>query len=543
MNQHVFIGGAEGMAVNGVNLDALIPREDFATDTDRPTGTLDATIGIHHLANSTFFVGGLRKPDFQRETANWTPQKILDLITAFLDGDLIPAIILWRSGNFSFVIDGAHRLSALLAWIYDDYGDRRRSLQFFGNQIPDEQTKLADQTRKLVEGKVGTFAMYEDALKNMFGAPEHLRKRLANLANNSFVAQWVPAVDADAAQKSFFKINQASTPIDPTEKRILKARQSALAIASRAISHGGTGHRYWSAFPHTQRQKIEALGKEIHDALYMPPLGSAPIKTSDVPVAGRGYSSLPFIFDLINVVTGSKIKDSTTSEDVKDHLNKDEDGTQTISFLQAVKKKVARITTTEPGSLGLHPLVYFYTRGGKFQPISFLAIVPVIDRLIDQGNLDRFIDVREKFENFLMNHKEAFTLIVKRQGSGARSQPAIENFIEKAIQEFWKGKNEKEVLDELAKDRRFSLLVTPQPVREGDNSSRDFSSSVKTAAFVSELTRNGAKCGICGTLVHRNSMHTDHKIEKSKGGSAHQRNAQITHPYCDSTYKRNREFR
>jgi hypothetical protein len=103
------------MALAGVNLDALIPGEDFATDSGVPLGTPDHTIGIHHLAFNAFFVGSLRKPDFQRETSNWTPQKIVDLIAAYLDGDLIPAIILWRSGQYSFLIDGAHRLSAMLA--------------------------------------------------------------------------------------------------------------------------------------------------------------------------------------------------------------------------------------------------------------------------------------------------------------------------------------------------------------------------------------------------------------------------------------------
>jgi hypothetical protein len=213
-----------------------------------PLGTPDHTIGIHHLAFNAFFVGSLRKPDFQRETANWTPQKNVDLIAAFLDGDLIPAIILWRSGQYSFVIDGAHRLSAMLAWIYDDYGDRSRSVSFFNNQVPEEQLKLAKQTRQLVDDRIGTFGMYQDWLKNIFAAPEHLRKRLGNLANGAFVAQWVPAVDANGAQNSFFKINQAPTPIDPTEKRILKARESAVAIATRAINRGGTGHKYWRSF-------------------------------------------------------------------------------------------------------------------------------------------------------------------------------------------------------------------------------------------------------------------------------------------------------
>ena len=109
------------MATNAVNLDALIPREDFeiadetVADTARPT-----TIRITDLAPHAFFYSGLRKPDFQRETANWSPAKIQDFIQTFLDGDLIPAIIFWGAGGNNFVIDGAHRLSALAAWVHDD---------------------------------------------------------------------------------------------------------------------------------------------------------------------------------------------------------------------------------------------------------------------------------------------------------------------------------------------------------------------------------------------------------------------------------------
>lgn len=68
--------GAEDMAANGVNLDALIPREDFAAPTTPYKGTPMGTIGMGMLKED-FFAQSLRKPDFQRETSNWTPQKIV----------------------------------------------------------------------------------------------------------------------------------------------------------------------------------------------------------------------------------------------------------------------------------------------------------------------------------------------------------------------------------------------------------------------------------------------------------------------------------
>jgi hypothetical protein len=142
------------MSTNVVNLDALIPREDFAVDEAQSKAIPPDRISIAHL-DGHFFTGDLRKPDFQRETSQWSPAKVVDLIRSFLDADLIPAVILWRAGRSIFVIDGSHRLSAMLAWILDDYGDRKKSLDHAGGYITEEQRKIAERTRELVLKTVG----------------------------------------------------------------------------------------------------------------------------------------------------------------------------------------------------------------------------------------------------------------------------------------------------------------------------------------------------------------------------------------------------
>jgi uncharacterized protein DUF262 len=147
------------MSTNVVNLDALIPRDDFAVDNTPSRATALDRINIAHL-DGHFFKGDLRKPDFQRETAQWTPTKVVDLIRSFLDADLIPAVILWRAGRNIFVIDGAHRLSALIAWILDDYGDRKTSLDYSGGYITEDQRIVAGRTRDLVKKTVGSYAEF-----------------------------------------------------------------------------------------------------------------------------------------------------------------------------------------------------------------------------------------------------------------------------------------------------------------------------------------------------------------------------------------------
>src|ERR1017187_9899442 len=212
------------MPTNGVNLDALIPRGDFASGegivAEAPG---DEKLSLPHF-EGRFFAGMLRKPEFQRETLHWPPQKLVDLVAAFLDRRLIPAVILWRAGNLNFVVDGAHRMSALLAWIHNDYGDGDRSKRLFGPILPPEQIELAGTTRELMRKQIGNYELYQAGVDYPGAVDEITKRRISNLSVAHMVAQWVPAVTKEAAENSFFLINDAATPLEPTERRILRSR-------------------------------------------------------------------------------------------------------------------------------------------------------------------------------------------------------------------------------------------------------------------------------------------------------------------------------
>ena len=75
------------------NLDALIPREDFEATEVKPSGSnIGSTQAITELEKGRFFYSVLKKPDFQRETANWTPEKVAELVNSFVADDLVPSI-------------------------------------------------------------------------------------------------------------------------------------------------------------------------------------------------------------------------------------------------------------------------------------------------------------------------------------------------------------------------------------------------------------------------------------------------------------------
>lgn len=67
---------------------------------------------------------------------------------------------------------------------------------------------------------------------------------------------------------------------------------------------------------------------------------------------------------------------------------------------------------------------------------------------------------------------------------------------------------------------------------------KEFSQEKKSAAFIKDALSSGVqKCKICGGYLHRNSISIDHIIRKEDGGLGSLENAQLTHPYCNTTVK------
>ena len=334
-----------------VNLDALVPREDFEVEDFISSGKKKETISIEDIKGDSFFFTNLRKPDFQRETNEWESEKVTELIRSFVSGDLIPAIILWRSsGGYLFVIDGSHRLSALAAWVNNDYGDGIASKLFYDGIVPDEQLQVADVTRKQVEKIVGSYADFRLALTNPDKVGKDIAQHAKNLGALAIQLQWVEG-DARKAESSFFKINQQAAPIDKTELKLLEARRKPASIAARAIIRSGKGHKYWSNFSGVNQEQIQQLAVEINKTLFNPPLEN-PIKTLDLPIAGKLYSAqtLPLIVDMIGIVIGETKPESTLNAD-------DTTGDKTIEVLRKVRRIVLAINSNDPSSLGLHPAV------------------------------------------------------------------------------------------------------------------------------------------------------------------------------------------
>ncbi len=481
-----------------VNLDGLIPREDFDAKSDQATAAnLPATQTITELEQGKFFYSVLKKPDFQRETANWEPETVAELIKSFVNDDLVPAIILWRSpSNDVFVIDGSHRLSSLIAWVQDDYGDGNSSREFFEHSIPQAQQDAADKTRKIINKEVGSYQDLKFAIQQPQKAlkPEHIdrAKKLGSLAIN---VQWV---NGDA----------------------------------RAIIRAGVGHKYWSKFTPDIQAEIEIEAKNVYDNLFRPQL-QTPIKTTDIPIAGRAYSAqtLPLIFDLVN------LSNDTVVGRVTQEVPKDVDGSKTVEFLKKVRRVAYRISGTHSSSLGLHPVVYFYGATGRFQPTSFFGVVALVKRLESTNGFAEFTRVRRRFEDFLLEHKYLSNQITQKYGSGLKGYSRVVNLYETLLAHLQGGLSDKEHLEAAISANNDLSFLRFVPDEEDAVTRKYFTTDVKSSTFLAEAVANLLHCKICNGYMHRNSLTFDHVQDKRAGGTGDPSNAQIAHPYCNSTYK------
>jgi hypothetical protein len=528
---------------HNVNLDALIFREDFEVTTTTLSQQVDEApkIKIVELEAISFFFKVLRKPEFQRTTSHWPPEKVAGFIKSFLSGDLIPALILWRSQTSGkvFVIDGAHRLSALIAWVHDDYGDGLASKAFCENNIPAEQTRTAAETRVLVNNAVGAYA----DLKHGANVSTERQLYASNLGAGGATLQWVKG-DASRAERSFHTINTEQTPISNVEVRLIRDRRCANVMATRSLIGAGTGQYFASSFSEENKQAVRKLAKSIYDDLFVPSL-ETPIKTLDLPVAGRSYSfeTVSLILDVIEYVNKSskadkqekKQRSKGNSDILAPTMEKDVDGSQTLKFLQNLRHTSSRIAGTQSESLGLHPAVYFYSATGNYQPTAFLATVSLVQRLVASDKVNEFCQARFKFEELLLKYKYFINQIGRKYGAGTRGLTALSRLYDYMVDGVIAGKSEVEIVPQLHEDAQLAFLA---PIVDFDKGvKKEFSSERKSAIFLKTALDNAIGCGICKARMHRNSITIDHVLEQRVGGVGSVGNGQLAHPYCNGAFK------
>lgn len=548
-----------------VNLDALIPREDLFIVGDNNTeyqkpDYLVLRIDADLNPTKSWFIKAVRKPDFQRETSEWKPERVAGLIRSFIRGDIIPAIILWHWKGTNFVIDGGHRLSALVAWISNDYGDGALSKTFFGYEnITKEQRRNAEKTRKLIDndGEIGPFSTYQYAFDNPEKVSQEALQKARVLSNKTLQLQWIHAKTSEDAEQSFFRINGEATPINDTEALILKSRDKPNGISSRAIVHSGSAHKYWGKFKNNQTE-IENIAEKVNRLLFHPELEP---EKNRFPIGGTGYSNqtLELVFGIVNIINGLDELNTKRSTFLKKPSNEippesDVDGLETIKYLNKVERIIGIISGSEGYSLGLSPLIYFYNNRGRFQITAFFSMVYIITkweslRRSRTGSNDvfqRFCAVRGDFEEFLYKHKNLISQTQTNVGSGVKSYKRLAELFEYIIEEFQNRRSSEQVLALIKNDERFSFIKVTEAENEYEANrnkpGKKFPKETKTQILIKTYLEPRILCPICGGHATFESYNIDHITAIRDGGNGSVDNGKLGHVYCNEERETIREI-
>lgn len=514
-----------------VNLDAMIPREDFGIADIEQSIDLIKDFPLTNLETDSPTRKLLRKPDFQRETYHWTPEQVATLIASFVDGEVIPSLILWKSPSFIFVIDGGHRLSALRAWVADDYGDGAISQLFYNGEISEEQKRTARFTRVLIETRVGRYSSLKALVGQKEVADVKQAKRAGQMFTRALVLQWVLGTP-EVAETSFFKINSQGTPLDDVEELLIRNRKKPIAIGARAIIRSGQGHKYWSKFDAFKQKDIEENAEKIFKVLFRPEIQS-PLKTLDVPVGGS-VSPVEALSLLIEFMLVSNASDQGKIVAI-DAYDDDADGDATIAVLHKTFDIANRITGNSPGSLGLHPAVYFYNEKGKHNRFMLLGIVSLIaDKLLnnDGGWFKKFTKNRETVEKFLIRDKSIVSLLPSNLSRKQRI-PKMREMFAFLVSEADKG-------NPLSPERVIAHLGLAARIVDvrSTQTAATISDDTKSLVFIQGAIESAMACGICnGLLDTAKSVSYDHVMPVRDGGTGEAANIQLAHPYCNTGYK------
>lgn len=462
------------------------------------------------------------------------------MIHAYVNEDLVPAIILWRSpSNDLFVIDGAHRLSSIIAWVNDDYGDGILSRAFF-DEVPRAQKEAAKKTKELVEEDIGPYKVIKEAFTNS-NTPSEYVEIAKKLVNCSIIVQRLETPDVVNAERSFFKINEQGVPLTDTEMTLLHSRNCPNAIAARAINQRGTGHPHWKKFDEKNRQEIEKLAQELYGHCFYPSLETSTVKTAVLPIAGKYHPAegLGLLLNTINLTNKIKPDIPKNKEEAEKLVPADVDGSRTIEVLKQTKRVITRISnrsdTDFMRSLDLHPLVYFYSDSGRHMSSAFLATIEFVLEHMEPDRFKEFSKIRKPFEDFLVEHKDFFRQIVIKTRGGMKAVTKIKAFFRFLVEKLEKNTAPEEILKQLQASSEFGFLkLPPPPETDGTGAKGDFSPAVKSKSVIQEKLANAVRCSICGARVPDQGISFDHKEDKKHGGLATEENVTKTHHYCNS---------
>lgn len=259
------------------------------------------------------------------------------------------------------------------------------------------------------------------------------------------------------------------------------------------------------------------------------------MKTLDLPLGGAKspIDALALLISLVQLTNAERAQVRKPISEFPD----DVDGSKTIQTLDECQAIVQRVAGLHPGSLGLHPAVYYYSERGRHIPDLLLGTLLWMRRKIQDNNNQFFKDFssnRQGIEATLVSKKGLITQALQI----ARSQTRIERVADLLDFLVEKSKSKKAVSDEdvvrVIAPNSFAKILA---VGEG-TAGRQFSDDAKSAIFIRTALGSAVKCKICGGYLDvAKSVSYDHVLRVREGGTGDAENGQLTHPFCNTGLK------
>ena len=507
-------------AKDTVNLDPLIPREDLRSKKQGAPNVGPIPVSELQLGKNQYHL--LRKPIFQRATDDWTIDHVVSLIKSFRDGHLIPAVILWDAEGYTFVIDGAHRLSVFIAWINDDYGDQHIT-QSHQHDIPKRQKEVAAECRR----RVAEAGCAYSALSNLGRLANRTDEQLRYSSNLSRPVETQRVLgDSAMAATSFLAINQRSVQIDATEKYFIEEEDAINVISARAIACNATGYAYWGKFSQGNVQEIERLAKSIYAAIFEPEDAVPKVDTELQPAGqARSANGVRIALDLVNITNSIKGLPVNQAKDL--------DGDATVRFLQRTHNVVKYVAGNHPASLSLHPAVYFWGATGNHRPSIFLAVISLTQEMIENEELREFTIVRARFEEFLVGNAGIGKQLLGKHGGWKKSVSPVKKLLRLILDGLKKGQTAQEIEAAIYGDPKIADGVDDFEMQTPEKNKWK---EARQHARIKASLDSAVPCAICKARLVIADASDDHVVRKADGGAA-KPVSQLTHHYCNHGFK------
>lgn len=573
---------------NQVYLDHLVPRMNLRYKRSaeelpaRPRGNQPEDLPMSDLGLGEFRPNILRKPDFQRATNAWQPEDCVALLESVVNRQVIPSVIMWYSADngFEYVLDGGHRISVVMAWVRDDWGDRipPEILEMMDEERLARVRQAANEVRQLVQSKIGSINDYIraseefDAIVRMKGSPgqqmDETEFQRALFYNDfrrraiKFEVQWVEG-NYEIAEKSFIKINKSGRQLSAWETKLIENRDSSFARAVMSITSPDSLQYYWPDVVHGHDDETALISKitaiktgitGLTNLLFEPRHRPNNIQLQQpmMTLFGQDPDKKPYWIAEILTVTQ---RGQGTSAETEKLLERDNAASpeELISNGFALTEKAnntfEHLAGRTPHSLGIVPSLYFYTRSVRYVRSLLYGFIYWLLSGSENEILTRkrlFCGHRKAFEYVLLEYRDEFTTgLSRKSGSGSEVTVQTASYYQEVIKLLIEHDNdvtssdfEKAYRDTLK--TRFDLVGIRQ--RRETGKSRNFTARQKAAKRMDALLASAPKCEICGGIFdpaspHGHTQH-DHRLEVFKGGQTVEANQRLVHNFCNNQANR-----